>query len=145
MKLPALAMTCALLLGCAQQPAAIAPAPPSAPLALDPQRCGVRADCTTKVSRTLLFVFDYAAAGGALVERRERLLFTPAEAPPSDWPALRIQLAAPTDSRFEFSAQCRGQGCRYSDQQLLRIYRSYLAGQPCVLGAGREFEDCVAP
>ena len=54
----------------------------------DPQRCIERADCTTKVSRTLLFVFDYAAAGGQLVQRQDRLLFTPADAPPSDWPAI---------------------------------------------------------
>lgn len=145
MKLPVVALACAALLGCAQQPTAVAPAPAAPPVVADPQQCRSQAECTTKTSRTLLFVFDYAAAGGALLERRERLLFTPAEAPPSDWPALRIHLAEPVDSRFEFNAQCRGQGCRYSDQQLLRIYRSYLAGQPCALGDGRGLEACVAP
>jgi hypothetical protein len=27
----------------------------------DPQQCATRAECTTKTSRTLLFVYDYAA------------------------------------------------------------------------------------
>ena len=72
-----------LLAACASQapqprPAVLRVSPP------DPQRCIERADCTTKVSRTLLFVFDYAAAGGQLVQRQDRLLFTPADAPPSD-------------------------------------------------------------
>ena len=99
----------------------------------DPLLCIERADCTTKVSRTLLFVFDYAAAGGALVQRQGRLLFTPDDAPASDWPALAIRLAEPADSRFEFAAECRSSSCRYDAEQLLRVYRSYLADRPCSL------------
>lgn len=123
-----------VLAGCAGQawedPAApVAPAP----VVADVQRCGERADCTTKVSRTLLFVFDYAAAGGHLVQRRERLLFTPPDAAPNDWPAIRIRLAEPADSRFDFSAECRVARCRYGAEELLRVYRSYLAGEPCSL------------
>lgn len=123
-----------VLAGCAGQtredPAApVAPAP----VVADVQRCGERADCTTKVSRTLLFVFDYAAAGGHLVQRRERLLFTPPDAAPNDWPAIRIRLAEPADSRFDFSAECRVAHCRYGAEELLRVYRSYLAGEPCSL------------
>lgn len=129
---------CALslvLAGCAGQtredPAApVAPAP----VVADVQRCSERADCTTKVSRTLLFVFDYAAAGGHLVQRRERLLFTPPDAVPNDWPAIRIRLAEPADSRFDFSAECRVARCRYGAEELLRVYRSYLTGEPCSLG-----------
>lgn len=122
-----------LLAGCAGQlptdvkPALVTAAP------VDPQRCIERAECTTKVSRTLLFVFDYAAAGGALVQRQERLLFTPEEAPPGDWPAIAIRLAEPADSRFEFAAECRSPSCRYDAEQLLRVYRSYLADRPCSL------------
>jgi len=110
----------------------------------DPQRCIERADCTTKVSRTLLFVFDYAAAGGQLVQRQDRLLFTPADAPPSDWPAIYIRLAEPADSRFDFNAECRSARCRYDAQQLLRVYRSYLAGAPCSLLLGAAIESCTA-
>ncbi|MDC7827075.1 hypothetical protein PQS90_18120 [Pseudomonas sp. BLCC-B13] len=111
---------------------------------IDPQRCIERADCTTKVSRTLLFVFDYAAAGGQLVQRQDRLLFTPADAPPSDWPAIYIRLAEPADSRFDFNAECRSARCRYDAQQLLRVYRSYLAGAPCSLLLGAAIESCTA-
>ncbi|HSC84249.1 MAG TPA: hypothetical protein VLC30_11585 [Pseudomonas sp.] len=128
------AMAASLLLaGCAQQPPVETAA--TAPVAVvdDPQRCVERADCTTKVSRTLLFVFDYAAAGGALVERQGRELFTPADAAPSDWPALHIRLAAASASRFEFSSECRAQTCRYTEPQLLRVYRSYLRGEACSL------------
>lgn len=122
-----------LLAGCASQvPIATAPAPVVAAQP-DPQRCDVRADCTSKVSRTLLFVFDYATVGGALVERRGRLLFTPADTVANDWPALRIRLAEPSDGRFDFSAECQVRQCRYSAVQLLRVYRSYLADHPCSL------------
>jgi hypothetical protein len=99
----------------------------------DPLLCIERADCAAKVSRTLLFVFDYAAAGGALVQRQGRLLFTPDEAPASDWPALAIRLAEPVDSRFEFAVECRSSSCRYDAEELLRVYRSYLADRPCSL------------
>ena len=99
----------------------------------DPLYCTTRADCTTKVSRTLLFVFDYAAAGGHLVQRREQWLFTPADAAPSDWPAISIRLAEPVDGRFEFAAECRLSSCRHGSEELLRVYRSYLADRPCSL------------
>lgn len=124
-----------MLAGCAQQVRVDDPVEPAASLSVlvDPQRCIERTECTTKVSRTLLFVFDYAAAGGALVQRQQRLLFTPDDAPSSDWPALAIRLAEPADSRFEFAAECRSSSCRYDAEQLLRVYRSYLAGQPCSL------------
>ncbi|MDX5371685.1 MAG: hypothetical protein LPK18_04530 [Pseudomonadaceae bacterium] len=122
-----------LLAGCASQaPTTVPPAPVVAPPG-EPLRCATRAECTTKVSRTLLFVFDYAAAGGQLVQRQERLLFTPREAPPSDWPALSIRLAEPAGGRFEFTAECQVAHCRYSAEQLLRVYRSYLAERPCSL------------
>ena len=122
-----------LLAGCASQaPNTVKPAVVAARSG-DPQLCFERADCTTKVSRTLLFVFDYAAAGGQLVQRQERLLFTPREAPPSDWPALSIRLAEPAGGRFEFSTECQVAHCRYSAEQLLRVYRSYLAERPCSL------------
>lgn len=143
MPLRILALGAALLLaGCASQtptaekPARVAVAPS------DPQRCAARAECTTKVSRTLLFVFDYAAAGGTLVQRQERMLFTPADAPPSDWPAIYIRLAEPADSRFDFNAECKGVACRYSAEQLLRVYRSYLAGQPCALRMDAGVREC---
>jgi hypothetical protein len=134
-----------LLAGCANQ---MPTAPATAPLAKpqpDPQSCIERADCTTKVSRTLLFVFDYATAGGQLVQRRERLLFTPADAPPSDWPAIRIRLAEPADSRFDFNAECKSTACRYSAEQLLRVYRSYLAGRPCSLLLAGAVRGCAEP
>jgi hypothetical protein len=124
-----------VLVGCARQMPVEGPIEPAAPVSVlaDPQRCIERADCTTKVSRTLLFVFDYAAAGGALVQRQGRLLFTPDEAPASDWPALAIRLAEPVDSRFEFAVECRSSSCRYDAEELLRVYRSYLADRPCSL------------
>lgn len=131
-----------LLAGCAQQLPTAPVAPALASVADDPLRCGARAECTTKVSRTLLFVFDYAAAGGHLLQRRERLLFTPPEAPPSAWPALRIQLAAPVDGHFQFAAECRAQSCRYSAEQLLRVYRSYLADRPCSLLLEAAVQGC---
>ncbi|MBC9248951.1 hypothetical protein A9179_01555 [Pseudomonas alcaligenes] len=135
---------CALLLlaGCAQQPPTVAPTAPQPAPPSDPLRCVTRAECTTKVSRTLLFVFDYAAAGGALVERDGRLLFTPDTVTSGDWPALQIRLAAAADSHFEFSSACRAQGCRYQDEQLRRVYRSYLAGAPCSLLLDSAIRGC---
>lgn len=130
MRLPAMVMACSVLLGCAQQPTAVAPVPATTPLASDPQQCLSQAECTTKTSRTLLFVFDYAAAGGALVQRQERLLFTPADAPRGEWPAIYIRLAEPMNGRFDFNAECQAPSCRYSAVQLLQVYRDYLAGQP---------------
>ena len=118
------------LVGCAQQSAVVAPAPLATPLVTDPQQCLSQAECTTKTSRTLLFVFDYAAAGGSLVQRRERLLFTPADAPRSEWPAIYIRLAEPMSGRFDFNAACQAPSCRYSAAQLLQVYRDYLDGQP---------------
>lgn len=134
-----------LLTGCASQ----APAPKQpANVSLevdpgDPQHCSERAECTTKVSRTLLFVFDYAAAGGHLLQRQGRLLFTPDEAAPSEWPALAIRLAEPVDSRFDFAAECRVAQCRYSADELLRVYRSYLADRPCSLQLASAVHGCA--
>ena len=101
----------------------------------DPQQCLSRAECSLKLSRTLLFVLDYAAAGAPLVQRDGRLLFTPADAPLSDWPALYIRLAEPQQSRFDFNAQCRLPACRLEVEQLLQVYRSYLVGRPCTFSA----------
>lgn len=120
---------CALLAGCAGHTQL--PPAPSAPLPSDPQQCASRAECTTKTARTLLFIFDYAAAGAPLVQRDGRLLFTPADAPDTDWPALYLRLAEAEQSVFAFNAQCRAQACRLTAEQLLQIYRSYLADKPC--------------
>ncbi|MWV10504.1 hypothetical protein F3I62_00240 [Pseudomonas sp. R-28-1W-6] len=130
MRLPTVVMACSVLLGCAQQPTAVAPVPANPQPATDPQQCLSQAECTTKTSRTLLFVFDYAAAGGALVQRQQRLLFTPADAPRGEWPAIYIRLAEPMAGRFDFNAECHAPSCRYSTAQLLQVYRDYLAGQP---------------
>lgn len=102
-------------------------------LAEDAQDCTIRSECTLKVSRTLLFVFDYAEAGGALVERKGSHLFTPPEATPTAWPALSIRLAEPVNGHFHFDSRCQLPICLYSPAQLLRVYRSYLVGQPCSL------------
>lgn len=129
-------VVCAFLAGCAgQAPLPSAPPTPSAPQASDAQHCLSRAECSTKLSRTLLFVFDYAAAGAPLVQREGRLLFTPADAPVTDWPALTIRLAEAEQGRFEFNGRCQGQACRIEVVQLLQIYRSYLADQPCAFSA----------
>ncbi|WP_339408898.1 hypothetical protein [Pseudomonas sp. EA_35y_Pfl2_R5] len=101
----------------------------------DPQACLTRAECSIKLSRTLLFVFDYAAAGAPLVQREGRLLFTPADAPVTDWPALYFRLAETEQSAFAFNAQCRATACRLTVEQLLQIYRSYLADNPCPISA----------
>ncbi|OHC27905.1 MAG: hypothetical protein A3J71_08210 [Pseudomonadales bacterium RIFCSPHIGHO2_02_FULL_60_43] len=120
----------AALAGCAHQPPVSGP-PVNVAVASDPQQCATRVECTTKTARTLLFVFDYAAAGAPLVQRDGRLLFTPADAPLTDWPALYIRLAEVERSAFAFNAQCRAQACRLTAPQLLQIYRSYLADKPC--------------
>lgn len=129
-RLIALLVGLTALAGCASQQPVSEP-PVAVVVASDPQRCDSRAECTTKVSRTLLFVYDYAAAGAPLVQRDGRLLFTPAGAPLSDWPAIYIRLAEAEQSTFAFNAQCRAQTCRLTIEQLLRIYRSYLADKPC--------------
>ncbi len=123
------------LAGCAQQPVIEAPVtgPVTAQTHTDPQRCASQAECTTKTARTLLFVFDYAAAGGALVQRQERLLFTPTDAPRGEWPAIYIRLAEPMNGFFDFNAECQAQNCRYSAAQLLQIYRDYLDDKPGTL------------
>jgi len=118
------------LAGCAHQPPGSGP-PVTVVAASNPQQCATRAECTTKTSRTLLFVYDYAAAGAPLVQREGRLLFTPADAPGSDWPAIYLRLAEAEHSAFAFNGQCRAQVCRLTVEQLLQIYRSYLADQPC--------------
>ena len=87
-----LSVALVLLAGCASQPPVNEPPAPLA-VASDPQQCDSRAECTSKTSRTLLFVFDYAAAGAPLVQRDRRLLFTPADGPVTYWPALYIRLA----------------------------------------------------
>lgn len=131
-RLIGLLLVIAVLAGCAVQPSA--PLAPE-PVLADPQQCLSRAECSTKLSRTLLFVFDYAEAGAPLLQRDGRLLFTPADAPPSAWPALSIRLAQAQDSRFEFNGQCREARCKLGVERLLQIYRRYLAGQPCGLRA----------
>lgn len=133
-RLSGLLVALVLLAGCVSRPPVSEPVATVPPVA-DPQHCGERAECTTKVSRTLLFVFDYAAAGAPLVQRDGRLLFTPADAPASDWPAVYIRLAEAEQSRFAFNGQCRVSACRLSVEQLLAIYRSYLADQPCAFSA----------
>jgi hypothetical protein len=119
-----------LLTGCAAKPPLRVSTQPAV-AAADPQQCLTRAECTTKLSRTLLFVFDYAAAGAPLVQRDARLLFTSADAPLTNWPALTIRLAEAEQSEFAFNAHCRAQVCRLTVAQLLQIYRSYLADKPC--------------
>lgn len=129
-----------LLAGCAGQtssppPPAEPPATraPAASLPADAQNCLSHTECTLKTSRTLLFVFDYAAAGGALVESEGRLLTTPEKAPRNGWPALRIQLAEPDGGHFDFRSECRQKRCRISDAKLLACYRDYLDGKACRL------------
>ena len=133
-RLIALLVGITALVGCAHQPPVSGP-PVNVVVASDPQQCATRAECTTKTSRTLLFVYDYAAAGAPLVQREGRLLFTPADAPGSDWPALYLRLAEAEHSAFAFNGQCRVQTCRLTVEQLLQIYRSYLADQPCAFTA----------
>src|SRR3990167_662457 len=135
-RLIALLVGLTALAGCTSQPPVSEP-PAAVIVASDPQHCDSRAECTTKTSRTLLFVFDYAAAGAPLVQRDGRLLFTPADAPVTDWPALDIRLAEVERSAFAFNAQCRAQACRLTAPQLLQIYRSYLADKPCAFKIGR--------
>jgi hypothetical protein len=67
------------------------------------------------------------------VQRRGNRLFTPSAAKPSGWPALKIRLAEPPTGRFDFASQCPKGSCRISEGELLRVYRSYLAGEPCSL------------
>ena len=139
-RLIALLGALAALAGCASQPPVNEPTAPVV-VPSDPQQCLTRAECTTKLSRTLLFIFDYAAAGAPLVQREGRLLFTPADAPVSDWPALYIRLAEAEQSAFAFNAQCRATACRLTAVQLLQVYRSYLRGQPCEFHA--DAQPCV--
>lgn len=134
MRLIALLVVLTALAGCAGQPPVSQPPAPVA-VTSDPQQCDSRVECTSKTSRTLLFVFDYAAAGAPLVQRDGRWLFTPADAPLTDWPALTIRLAEAEQSAFAFNAQCRAQACRLTVEQLLQIYRSYLADKPCLFSA----------
>ena len=129
-----------LLAGCAGHspstpaPAESTPSPsPVVSLPTDAQNCLSHTECTLKTSRTLLFVFDYADAGGALVESDGRLLSTPAKAPRNAWPVLRIQLAEPNGGHFDFHSECRQKHCRISDAKLLACYRDYLDGKSCRL------------
>lgn len=131
------ALLCALLLtllaGCSLRPAAPAAPPPKPPvdLPVDAQNCLTHQECTLKTSRTLLFVFDYAEAGAALVENENRVLSTPEKAPKNGWPAIRVQLADPDGGRFEFSSHCWQKRCRIKNSRLLACYRSYLDGKAC--------------
>ena len=131
------ALLCVLLLtllaGCSLRPAAPVAPPPKPPvdLPVDAQNCLTHQECTLKTSRTLLFVFDYAEAGAALVENENRVLSTPEKAPKNGWPAIRVQLADPDGGRFEFSSHCRQKRCRIKDSRLLACYRSYLDGKAC--------------
>ena len=102
----------------------------------DPLRCYTRAECTTKVSRTLQFVFDYAAAGAPLVQREGRLLFTPEDAPASDWPAVQIELGGPVKGDFALSIECRQAPCRTYPAALQEAYRHYLVGDSCTWQGG---------
>ncbi|MFV3308638.1 hypothetical protein ACNFBT_25520 [Pseudomonas sp. NY15181] len=127
------ALSLVMLAGCSLRPAQ-SPAPPSKPpviLPVDAQNCLTHEECTLKTSRTLLFVFDYAEAGAALVENENRVLSTPEKAPKKGWPAIRIQLADPDGGRFEFSSECRQKRCRIKAARLLSCYRSYLDGKSC--------------
>ncbi|MDH4582291.1 hypothetical protein E8F20_10460 [Pseudomonas sp. BN415] len=142
MRLPLMMGFALLLVGCAGQPPT-APAPPPEPDSSDPQLCLDRTDCTTKTSRTLMFVFDYAEAGGALVQRKGVWLFTPSATKPSGWPSLKIRLADSPVGRFEFASQCPAGNCRISEADLLRVYRSYLAGEPCLLLEPLALARCV--
>lgn len=131
------ALLCILLLtflaGCSLRPATPVAPPPKPPVDLpaDAQNCLTHQECTLKTSRTLLFVFDYAEAGAALVENENRVLSTPEKAPKRGWPAIRIQLADPDGGRFEFSSECRQKRCRIKDSRLLTCYRNYLDGKAC--------------
>lgn len=145
-RLSGLLVALVLLAGCVSRPPVSEPVATTPPVA-DPQHCGERAECTTKVSRTLLFIFDYAAQGAPLVQREGRLLFTPVDAHVSDWPAVTIRLAEAEHSRFDFHGQCRASACRLSVEQLLAIYRSYLADRPCAFSDApcHEAQTLAAP
>lgn len=126
----------AVLSGCSLMRTAQPPAPPPKPpveLPADAQNCLTHQECTLKTSRTLLFVFDYADAGAALVENENRVLSTPEKAPKNGWPAIHIQLADPDGGRFEFHSECRQKRCRIKASRLLNCYRSYLDGKSCRL------------
>lgn len=115
------------------------PQPPRQAPAADPLSCETRAECTTKVARTLLFVFDYAAAGAPLVQREGRLLFTPVDAAADDWPALHIRLAEPLGGRFVLDSYCRVATCRVAPAVVQQAYLHYLQGGAC----GRQAGHCV--
>jgi hypothetical protein len=120
-----------LLTGCSQRPAQPVAPPPKPPvdLPVEAQNCLTHQECTLKTSRTLLFVFDYAEAGAALVVNENRVLSTPEKAPKKGWPAIRIRLADPDGGRFEFASECRQKRCRIKESSLLNCYRSYLDGK----------------
>jgi hypothetical protein len=79
--------------------------------ATDPPQCLGRTDCSTTRSRTLQFVFDYAAAGAPLVQRDASVVYS----------ALCLRLAEAEQSRFEVHAQCRMPSCRIEGEQVLQI------------------------
>lgn len=125
-----------LVAGCSLRPAEPVAPPPKLPVELpvDAQNCLTHQECTLKTSRTLLFVFDYAEAGAALVENENRVLSTPEKVPKKGWPAIRIQLADPDGGRFEFSSECRQKRCRVKESRLLSCYRDYLDGKTSLDG-----------
>lgn len=126
-----------LLAGCAGPAAVIEPPPvamPAEPVEQgDPHDCLSGIECTLKTSRTLLFVYDYAALGAPLPERDGRELATPPGSAVSEWATLRILLPVPGDAHFHFSSDCLSEPCRYSAAELGSIYQRYLRGEACVL------------
>lgn len=134
-----------LLLGASLALAACA-TPPQPPLETqvstprsddDPLQCAEAAQCTLKVARALLFVFDYAEQGGALVERDGRRLATPAQVKASPWPHLAIELPKAQHSAFSFHSDCGVATCLWTKAQLSRAFARYLDGQRCLLEASR--------
>ncbi|MCY1560394.1 hypothetical protein D9M68_975240 [compost metagenome] len=77
------------------------------------------------------------------MQRKGAWLFTPSAAKPSGWPSLKIRLADAPTGRFEFASQCPAGDCRISEGDLLRVYRSYLAGEPCVLTDAKVLARCL--
>lgn len=137
LRVPMLLLAIGLLAGCAGQSSSESPVAVASALrsrvAVDPQICQNRIDCSLKSARTLLFIYDYAYLSGLRPERQGNLIFIPGEAGPGRWPVIRIHLAAPEGGHFRFEGACLLRQCRYSGGELLTVYRRYLIGEPCVL------------
>ena len=132
-----LALSACLLTACSTStpPSPVTVSEASAPkfsMASDPQHCLSAIECSRKTARTLLFVYDYAALGAPLMQRTGNQLVSPTDLTRRQWPLVRIQLADAGQS-FQFRSSCLQRQCRYSQEDLLQIYRRYLAGEPCVL------------